>query len=161
MPYTRTTWQDYPSTATPITASALNNIESYLEALPAGVVARAQLTSATGGITNSLITGLQVSWTASSSRLYLTQLYFPYIRQDTASAGQEVRIADPSYNYFQSATRSMNAAQITSYFLQVYETGLSGTITRVPNLICSAGSITNAPTIDRPAQIIVMDLGEV
>lgn len=30
MPYTRTTWQDYPSTATPITASALNNIEAFL-----------------------------------------------------------------------------------------------------------------------------------
>lgn len=33
MPYTRTTWQDYPNTTTPITATALNNIESGLVSL--------------------------------------------------------------------------------------------------------------------------------
>ena len=31
MPYTRTTWSDYPATTTPITATALNNIESFLD----------------------------------------------------------------------------------------------------------------------------------
>jgi hypothetical protein len=30
MPYTRTTWQDFPSTATPIDAAALNNIEDFI-----------------------------------------------------------------------------------------------------------------------------------
>ncbi len=30
MPYTRTTWQDYPNTTTAITAARLNNIESFL-----------------------------------------------------------------------------------------------------------------------------------
>lgn len=33
MPYTRTTWQDYPNTTTPITATALNNIESQIVTL--------------------------------------------------------------------------------------------------------------------------------
>ncbi len=31
MPYTRTTWQDYPNTTTAITAARLNNIESFLD----------------------------------------------------------------------------------------------------------------------------------
>jgi hypothetical protein len=30
MPYTRTTWQDFPNTTTPITATALNNIETAI-----------------------------------------------------------------------------------------------------------------------------------
>lgn len=30
MAYSRTTWQDYPNTTTPITATALNNIEAFL-----------------------------------------------------------------------------------------------------------------------------------
>jgi hypothetical protein len=30
MPYTRTTWQDFPDTTTPITAASLNNVEGFL-----------------------------------------------------------------------------------------------------------------------------------
>jgi hypothetical protein len=31
MPYTRTTWQDFPNTTTPIDAARLNNIEAFLD----------------------------------------------------------------------------------------------------------------------------------
>lgn len=33
MPYTRTTWLDFPDTGTPITADALNNIEGFLSSI--------------------------------------------------------------------------------------------------------------------------------
>jgi len=33
MPYSRTTWQDYPNTSTPITAASLNNIETFLASI--------------------------------------------------------------------------------------------------------------------------------
>jgi hypothetical protein len=33
VPYTRTTWQDYPNTTTPITAASLNNVEAFLESI--------------------------------------------------------------------------------------------------------------------------------
>jgi hypothetical protein len=35
VPYTRTTWQDYPNTTTPITAASLNNVEDYLAGIDA------------------------------------------------------------------------------------------------------------------------------
>lgn len=33
MPYTRTTWQDFPNTTTPITAARLNNSEAFLASI--------------------------------------------------------------------------------------------------------------------------------
>ena len=36
MPYTRTTWVDYPATTTPITAARLNNIETGILAIESG-----------------------------------------------------------------------------------------------------------------------------
>lgn len=33
MPYTRTTWADFPSLSTPITAARLNNIEAFLDGM--------------------------------------------------------------------------------------------------------------------------------
>lgn len=50
MPYVRTTWQDYPATATPITAASLNNIEAFLASISTAADA---WTSYTPTLTNS------------------------------------------------------------------------------------------------------------
>lgn len=50
MPYTRTTWADFPSTATPVNAANLNNIEAFLASIS---TAGDAWTSYTPTLTNS------------------------------------------------------------------------------------------------------------
>lgn len=63
MPYSRTTWVDYPSTTTPINATRLNNIE-------AGIVA---LDNGSGGIfTNEAARDAAITSPTEGMRAYLT-----------------------------------------------------------------------------------------
>lgn len=67
MPYTRTTWVDYPATTTPITAARLNNIETGILAIEAG----------SGAITNGIYVNEAARDAAITSptegmRVYLT-----------------------------------------------------------------------------------------
>jgi len=70
MPYTRTTWQDFPSTATPITADALNNIEAFLASISTAADA---WTSYTPTLTNctSPITAAKYSQVGKSVSFYV------------------------------------------------------------------------------------------
>lgn len=64
MPYTRTTWQDYPNTTTPITAARLNNIED-------GIVERA------GIFTNEAARDAAITAPTEGMRAYLTTTTVP------------------------------------------------------------------------------------
>lgn len=55
MPYTRTTWQDYPNTTTPITAARLNNIELGILAVEAAAGTGVYTLNAQTGTTYTLV----------------------------------------------------------------------------------------------------------
>jgi hypothetical protein len=80
MPYTRTTWVDYPATTTPITAAALNNIETGILAIESGQ----------GAITNGIFTNEAARDAAITSpvegmRAYLTAPTVPAATGDTTA----------------------------------------------------------------------------
>lgn len=67
MPYTRTTWVDYPATTTPITAARLNNIETAVASLDSGV------TAATANVyTNEAARDAAITSPVVGMRAYLT-----------------------------------------------------------------------------------------
>ena len=63
MPYSRTTWVDYPNTTTPITAAGLNNIETGILALETGSV---------GVYTNEAARDAAITSPTEGMRAYLT-----------------------------------------------------------------------------------------
>lgn len=93
MPYTRTTWQDYPNTTTPITATALNNIETGLVSADSrltqirrlGYQTRTTVYTTTSGVAPgpaNLFT-TSISWTADGTSAYRCEFYAPSITTAT------------------------------------------------------------------------------
>ena len=92
MPYTRTTWQDYPNTTTPITAASLNNVEAFLESI--STVADAW-TSYTPTWTNLTVgTSVQDSKYLNAGKLYVVRLKITLGSGFSISGGPEWTLPD-------------------------------------------------------------------
>jgi len=175
VPYTRTTWQDYPNTTTPITAARLNNIESGILGVESsvlsvesqlslpkalGVVARASVTASQSsiGATTVDVNGLSVVWTATPTRLYLTTVYLNVI-QGPQAATANIFLTDGSNVQKQLLFAQVLSGSANPFVLVLYESGLSGTVTRKVRANTNVNTMSVSADASSPAQIIVQDIG--
>jgi hypothetical protein len=172
VPYTRTTWQDYPNTTTPITAARLNNIESGILGVESsvesqlslpralGVVARASVTASQSDIdaTTVDVNGLSVVWTATPTRLYLTTVYLNVI-QGPQAATANIFLTDGSNVQKQLLFAQVLSGSANPFVLVLYESGLSGTVTRKVRANTNVNTMSVSADASSPAQIIVQDIG--
>jgi hypothetical protein len=144
-----------------LTAALWNTqIRDNFESLPRGVVGRAQsITNQTGiGAPNVDVTGLTVTWTATASRLYLTTVFFQ-TSQSAVSATMTALICNQSNGLYQQFMTYVNATSTNPVFMQVYETGLSGSQTRKARVAVTGGTMQVNGDITYPNQILVQDIG--
>jgi hypothetical protein len=138
----------------------LAGIDAYLNTLPKGIVAKVSQTSTFGLTTTPTdVTGASVTWTADPARLYLIQSY-GYVTKSTSPGYVAVYITDSSNNSKQEAFWTIGTVTgYTHYNTAVYETGLSGSITRkLRAFLGSAGGSLDAGSTF-PRQLIVTDMG--
>ena len=122
-----------------------------------GYVSKASDTSITTTATD--ISGLSISWTAVSGRLYKTSFHgIGYV--NTADAYINIQITDGANNRVQfirnggSATTSRFS--ITGF---LYETSLSGSVTRKARIDCNTGTGSLDGGASYPTQLIIEDIG--
>ena len=153
-----------PGTATAgevLTAAFWNaNVRDNLNALPRGIVAKVSQTSDfTLAVAQADVTGATVTWTAESNRIYLIQAY-GYSTKTTNVGTIAVSITDSSNNPKQDSTTTVAAVTGFLFFTaSVYETGLSGSITRKLRAACSTTGGTLNAGAAYPRQLIVIDMG--
>lgn len=146
-----------------LTAALWNTqIRDNFESMPRGVVGKATQTTAqiisSGTITD--ITGLSVSWTATTTRLYLTTFVLMLNNLGAAST-------TPYTAYLRDASGTVKSMTYgdgwyPNVHWSFYETGLSGLVTRKVSASISSGSMradANSYTANVWPQIIVMDVG--
>lgn len=129
--------------------------------LPLGKVASATATSSQGPLTGSTtydITGLSVTWTAVSARLYRITIFLPQISPATAHLNQ-LFLTDASNTQIQTAHVNGYDAYDFSMTLISLETGLSGSITRKARIKSTGTSFTLDSSSTSPSLILVEDLG--
>ena len=128
--------------------------------LPRGVIGYASATAnQTLTTTEANITGLSISFTAVSSRVYRTTVSIGYAEQQTAGGYGEVKITDGSNVQKQTAVNYQLAGVGTDVVAVVIESGLSGSIVRKARGVTSAGSFVVVGGSTRPMHIIVEDIG--
>lgn len=126
-----------------------------------GSVGKAQATAVQGSITTVTdITSLSVTFTAVANRLYRTSVTIP--SRNSAAANQNIfSITDSVPTTLSSGGSLVSAAANTTeqvnFFL--YETGLTGSITRKVRGQATAGTAAVQASSTNPAQIIVEDIG--
>lgn len=129
--------------------------------LPFGIVGKAAKTTATTlSTTTADISGLTVTWTAVSTRLY--RISFTAIARTTSAGNIYVTafITDGSNNakqYIRNGATTTDMRFGLSGF--VYESGLSGSVTRKMRVAMSSGTGEIEATADFPTQFIIEDLG--
>ena len=130
-------------------------------ALPLGIVQYSEKTADQNGIsTVADITGLNVTWTADSSRYYRISLYLAPIRQNTAPGVVVPRIADGSGTTKVQGNVTLVAGDFGSPTIAEIVTGLSGSITRKAQISTTSGTVdVLAATATEGNYLIVEDLG--
>ena len=132
---------------------------TWLNALPRGVMAFATVSAAQSGISAEVdVTGLSVTFTAESSRLYLTVVNL-HVQQLTSTGGIVLRIADGAGTQVQACSENAPANDSRAFHLEHHETGLSGSITRKARISTSAGTCTIQGSANTHPIIRVIDLG--
>ena len=142
------------STGAVLTAAQMNN-------LPFGVCGKAAKTTATSVTTTTAdVSGLSVTWTAASDRLY--RISVSAIARTTAAGTIYINvfITDGSNNekqYIRNGATTTDMRFGLSGF--VYESGLSGSVTRKIRVSCSASTAEIESASTYPFQMIVEDIG--
>ena len=133
---------------------------AQMNRLPWGVMGVASATANQTGIsTVTDITGLSVTFTANSSRMYKTTVFLPYAEQQTAASYPAIYITDSA-----NAIKQQNLAyHVVGYgeakVVIIYESGLSGSTVRKARATTSAGSLTIVASATSPTLIMVEDIG--
>ena len=136
------------------TAAQANNF-------PFGVAAKAQKTTATSITTSDAdVSGMSVTWTADSTRLY--RISVSCIARTTSAGNVYVTLSiTDSANAAKQLIR--NGATTTDLRFEltgfVYESGLSGSITRKLRVISVSGTAEIEAGSTFPFQMIVEDIG--
>lgn len=147
---------------TPNTTFTAGNVltADQMNRLPWGVIGVAQVTSPQTGITAVAdVTGLTITWTASSSRIY--KISFHILVQKVSAAGLVwLRLTDSSNVQKASSLQTLSAADYGQGSLVYYETGLSGSVTRKVRAEASAGSVTADAAANTPMVFMVEDIGQ-
>lgn len=125
-----------------------------------GAVGRAQKTTDTSVTTTIAdITGLSITWTAQSDRLYKISFHCIAL-VGTADAYISVTVADSSNNrltLFRGGNSPTTGRFSVTGFL--YETGLSGSVTRKARVECNTGTATLEGAAGYPTQFVIEDIG--
>lgn len=130
-----------------------------IDFLPRGIIERSQKTSNQTGIsTVTDVTGLSVTWDADPNRLYLTSVYLVVV-QNTSAATIDVRLTDASNVLKQQALDANSGGWACPVSLFLYESGLSGSVTRKVRLSTNVATADVSSNAAYPAQILVQDLG--
>jgi hypothetical protein len=127
-----------------------------------GFVAFASRTTSQTGVGTSAtdLTGLSVTFTATSTRYYRVSVFLPMIIQDTAAGTPILQITDSAGTVINQATVSIPSASYRSpMFVMTFESGLSGSITRKARLLTSSNTCQTSVSSGSPALLIVEDLG--
>jgi len=126
-----------------------------------GVVASASRTTSQTGVGTSAtdLTGLSVTFTATSTRYYRVSVFVPIIIQDTAVGTPTLQITDSAGTVINSATVSVQTSYRSPMFAMTFESGLSGSITRKARLLTSNNTCQTLVSSTSPALLIVEDLG--
>lgn len=126
---------------------------------PWGIVARGQATGNQSGITTATdLTNCSVTFTAVSGRLYKTSGY-SLVQQVTSNGRIALAISDGSNSWKQEAQEYMPVNEYGHLSLYLYESGLSGSVTRKLRMLTTAGSCSSLGSSASPTQIIVEDIG--
>ena len=145
-----------------LTAAQMNELADNSNGAPRGrIVAASQTTSQSGiGTTATDLTGLSVTFTATSSRFYRITLFLPTIIQGTGASGITAYITDSSNNVKGDSAVSIPSTSFRAPLtVLTLETGLSGSITRKGRLNGSADVCQMLVSATSPAFILVEDLG--
>ena len=127
-----------------------------------GRVASASRTTSQTAIGTSAtdLTGLSVTFTATSTRYYRVSVFIPTVIQDTAAGAPVLQITDSAGTVINSATLSISSASYRSpMYVVTFESGLSGSITRKARLLTSNNTCQTSVASTSPALLIVEDLG--
>jgi len=144
-----------------LTAASMNIVSENTRSLARGYIARADRTSNVTISTSALanVTDLSVTFTAESSRLYLTSVLIPVITQNTTQEFGVLAITDGSGSTKQQVNKRAAAAEQYTLFAQLFETGLSGSITRKAMMSVSANTLTLSMSSTIRGFILVEDIG--
>lgn len=110
------------------------------------------------GVGPTDITGLSVTFTAVSTRLYRTTMSL-VIQQVTSAASPTIAISDGAGTAQRQASVTLAANDLAIVTLVHIETGISGSITRKGRIGTGAGTVTVVGTSQRNATFVVEDLG--
>jgi hypothetical protein len=134
---------------------------AQMNRLPWGVMGRAQVTAAQTGITSETnVTGVSVTFTADSTRIYKTTIFSSTVLQNTAQGYPTLIIADGA-----NAQKTFGQVLLAPGFqapliATITETGLSGSTTRKGRASTTAGTLTLGATATSPMFIVVEDIGQ-
>lgn len=143
----------FPTSGTVLTATQYNY-------LPRGVVAQASNTASTTGVSAVAdVTGLSVTWTATSTRMYRVTAFMGAIQQSTSTGIVTSFITDGSNSAKQQANVQLTATEFGHISLGLIETSLSGSVTRKIRIQTSAGTVAALYNAAYPSYILVEDLG--
>jgi hypothetical protein len=142
-----------------LTAAFWNtNVRDNSNALSRGIVAKTQRTTATASTTAEIDAGLSVTWTAESDRIYLI-VFHGYLQKTTNAGWITVKITDASNNVKQLGDFSLGINAYNRGVVEIYETGLSGSITRKVRFLASNTDASIQAAATYPAQLYVIDMG--
>jgi hypothetical protein len=132
---------------------------AHLAGLPWGLMG-AVVNSAdqTGISTITDITGLTVTWTATSSRTYLT-LVKATLRKITNAGDGFIHITDGAGGQKDGSAATLAINDYSTLTAVAMETGLTGSITRKARASASTATVTVLGAANYTASILVFDLG--
>lgn len=131
-----------------------------LAGMPWGVMGYANgSTSDQSSISSEVdITGLSVTFTAISTRLYRTTLTMT-VTQASSTGTVTGRITNEANSLIASAQQTLTATSSGQITVVSVETGISGSTTRKGRIDTSAGTVTVEGSATIRARLVVEDLG--
>lgn len=108
--------------------------------------------------TTADLTGLSVTWTAVASRVYRTSFVIPD-GYPTIASYPTVYITDGAGSQKMYCTNLLQAGEEDHWTGFYVESGISGSVTRKIRAGTNSGSFVIALATDRPASIVVEDIG--
>lgn len=149
---------------TPNTTFTAGNVltAAQMNRLPWGIMGYAEATANQGGIGAAAtdLTGVTVTFTATSTRYYRTTFYCFAVVQSTVDSFPTAQITDGSNNVKQSAANLLKIGEQAHYNVSVVETGLTGSQTRKARGLTAAGTMLFAAAATSPMFIVVEDIGQ-
>lgn len=142
-----------------LTAAFWNtNVRDNTNALSRGIVARSQITTSTANSQVMADSGLSVTWTAESDRIYLI-VFSGYLTKITNAGYVIIHITDATNTALTIRDYSLGQPEYIGAHVELYQTGLSGSVTRKVRYGASNLNARIEAAANIPAQLYVIDMG--